>query len=521
MVKVKNTYYTYTSSKLAVKTMRSLKIKSPIWYILFAAVILAVLVYAGMIQPYIPLSQGAPIDAGYIDMNEFVGEKIPPGRFYATLWGELDYIEGLFFLFLGLVCFVLGLISLVNKLQSRQIFLISIFSVLFAFMSLSLTSFAAELTSDELRFYLYWVAFFAYPIVLLLHFFDCLRPKWRQWLWPPLCIAAVYGAAAFVMYFGFGLPFDIPERLFTYISAVSAVIYQCAGAFRAKDKGTAWYMRAILAFGIISGVRLLIMSRMGIAFSFHNEYKVYLLCVAAFMAFYTLFINVRELAGYKSKLHTMEIRNSFMLENYQALERHITQVARMKHEMRHHLFAIRELCEKGEYERLLKYLSDNHGEFAQVEESVACENRLIQAVLGHAARRARELGFEIEFDVSPLPVLSVSDADLVSLFMNLLDNALESCAALAEAKDRWITVRLKMRPPYLCLSVSNACGDTAGIAGDSYTSSKADPLLHGHGILIVRKIAEKLSGLASFEHTNKTFSAEVALPVEQGVLNQV
>jgi hypothetical protein len=353
------------------------------------------------------------------------------------------------------------MISLANKLESRQIILISIFSVLFACMSLSLTSFAADFLRDEIRFYLYWVAFFGYPIVLLLHFFDCLRPTWRQWLWPPICIAVAYGAAAFIMYYGFGLPFDIPERLFTYISSVSAVKYQCAGAFRAKDKATAWYLRAIMAFGMICSVRLLILLHTGAAFSFHNQYKGYLLGVAAFMTFYTLFTNVRELAGYKSNLHTMEIKNRFMLENYQALESHITQVARMKHEMRHHLFAIRELCEKGEYERLLQYLSVIHGEFTEIEESVVCENRLIQAVLGHAARRGRELGFEVKFDVSPLPVLSVSDADLVSLFMNLLDNALESCAALAEAKERWITVRLKMRPPYLCLSVSNASGNTS------------------------------------------------------------
>ena len=57
-----------------------------------------------------------------------------------------------------------------------------------------------------------------------------------------------------------------------------------------------------------------------------------------------LFSNTRELVGYRSGIRMMKLKNQFMLENYQALESLFTHIAQMKHEMCHHLFAIKELC---------------------------------------------------------------------------------------------------------------------------------------------------------------------------------
>lgn len=226
-----------------------------------------------------------------------------------------------------------------------------------------------------------------------------------------------------------------------------------------------------------------------------------------------MILNLRELAQYKSEMQIQEMKNGYLLENYQTLENHYKQISETKHEMRHHLLAIRTLLGSGEYEQLNTYLSDIEEHFSEVPDPIPCENRVIQAVLGHAARRAREMGFTIQFEILPLPNLRIPDADLVSLLMNLLENALESCENIQESNDRWIQVKLKTRQPYLCLSISNArCGELM-MNGESYISTKDASSLHGHGIAVVRKIVEKHNGLLSFEHTDDTFCVETALPV--------
>lgn len=214
------------------------------------------------------------------------------------------------------------------------------------------------------------------------------------------------------------------------------------------------------------------------------------------------------------KLLLAEMKHEILLDNYQTLEHHFTQIAQMKHEMRNHLFAIRTLFENGEQEQLAKYLSDIQGSFAEIEEPISCGNRLIQAIFAHAAQLARRMDFEIKFDLLPIPALSIPDNDIVSLFMNILNNALESCAGIGDADKRWINVEIKIRSPYLYLSVLNARRGIVSMREGGYISTKKDPFLHGHGIDIVRKIAKKHKCFVSFEHTADSFRAEVALPVE-------
>lgn len=237
--------------------------------------------------------------------------------------------------------------------------------------------------------------------------------------------------------------------------------------------------------------------------------------VGVFCAYINLrmILNLQELAQYRSDMQIQEIKNQYLLENYRSLETHYKQISETKHEMRHHLFAIRTLLEHGEYGKIDAYLSDIEGEFSEAPEPIPCGNRVIQAALGHAARRAREMGFQIQFETFPLPELSIPDADLVSLLMNLLENALESCGNVPEQGDRWIRVKLKAHPPYLCLSISNARRGALIVSGDSYASTKDSSAAHGHGIAVVRKIVDRHKGLLSFEHTSDAFCVEIALPV--------
>ena len=484
-----------------------------IYYILLMAVAFGLLFYGGIIRPWLPLMRGEAIAAAYYDLNLFIGEKIPPPRYYATSWGDADFAVGILFLALGTLCFILGIVRALNKLNCWQMCLIAASAILFALMTLTMTDFAEHRYLNESRFYVFWFAFFGYPAFLLWHFFDCQRPTLRRWLWPPLVLAAAYALAAICMYFLCALPFDMTERPYTYMTAGGVTIYLMTGALLKKDKTTAFYMRSILALGALWGIRILLMTLNGSSFSIHNEYKSFFLIVLLFMVGFALYADIRELATYKGDIRMLEMKNEYMLENYQSLELHHQQIAEMKHETRHHFLILRELCEGGEHERLLKYLKDIQGGFEKIEEPVACDNPVIQAILGHAARQARELSFDISFDIMPLPALEISDADLVSLLMNLLDNALEANARLEDAGGRFISVRLRPRPPYLCLAVANACQGGAEKAEGLYKSTKDDPLLHGHGLAAVRSITHKYDGIFSFEHKGDTFNAEIVLSV--------
>lgn len=327
----------------------------------------------------------------------------------------------------------------------------------------------------------------AMPFVTLSLEVDVIMEATPVWI---LAVAVLTATAAPFVYLLFS------RILRGALSGFSAktVLYLCAtpGLF------FLFYAYSIFAVPYFNGVYLLITPVAGVFCAYINLRMI---------------LNLRELAQYKSDMQIQEMKNEYLLENYQTLENHYKQISETKHEIRHHLFAIRTLLDNGEYGKIGTYLSDIDGHFTEAPELVPCENRILQAVLSHFARRARESGFSIQFEILPLPDLRLPDADLVSLLMNLLENALESCGNIPDGKDRWITVKLKTRPPYLCLSICNARRGELIVSGDSYASTKNASALHGHGIAVVRKIMDKHNGLISFEHTDDTFCVEVALPV--------
>ncbi len=488
----------------------------PIWYLLTAFIVLAGLIYLGIARPYMKWAAGVPIDTSYY-LNENIGKVAPPIMPYAMGWGMFDVIGGFICLFLGLMCFMLGVARWINKLECKQIFWLALFAALFSLGGvLPLADIIIQSFPPELLFYIHWISFFGYPIALLFHFHCFLRQSIRKWTRPLIFLLIGYSMAAWFMYFVSGLPLDMPDKLYTPLAATAAVLYLIVGIFGAEQKSAAWYIRIISIFWTCWVVALFMKMQLGYNDSLHNEFKPAIILSAGFMMCYFLFIDVRELVGYKSGMQVLEMKHEYLLENYKMLEAHYAQIAQMKHEMRHHLFAIQAFNKNEEGEQLTQYLLQLQGSLQEIDDPVSCDNRVIQSMLGHAAQRAEQMGFAIEFDIAPMPPLSIGDADLVSLLMNLMDNALESCAKIVEPKERWVKVMLKVRTPYLYLSVLNARLSPVKLRGSRYISTKSDTFLHGNGVEVIRKIAAKHGGFAEFEHSDGTFGAQVALKtVEQ------
>jgi len=108
--------------------------------------------------------------------------------------------------------------------------------------------------------------------------------------------------------------------------------------------------------------------------------------------------------------------------------------------------------------------------------------------------------------------MRLTDVDALSLLINLLNNALESCKKIQPPDERWIEVVIQCRTPYLCMLVLNSLCRVALPMGELVTG-KTDMTLHGYGIPIVQSVVWKYDGFAPFECSEDSFVAEAALRV--------
>ena len=117
---------------------------------------------------------------------------------------------------------------------------------------------------------------------------------------------------------------------------------------------------------------------------------------------------------------------------------------------------------------------------------------IVDAVLYAKTAEAAARGVTIQTSLLWPNTLPVSDADLMRLFVNLLDNAIDYAAALPADRDRTVTVESTFRGNLLAFSFTNAF---LGNMPPRLPSAHAAPEgLHGHGLAIVREIAERSGG---------------------------
>lgn len=247
--------------------MRRLKYKlnMPIWYIFIVVLVLAALIIYSMILPYVQIMRGIPIDLeAYPNPN--IWEKLHPIKDYALRWGIMD-IAGVFVcLFLGLLCFLLGITRSINKLSGKQIYMQALFLVLFAVNNLSIAKITEPYIRLSILFYTYWITFFTYPIALFVYYFYYYTPDFQKWTWPLLAVPATYSVASFIMFFIFGLPFDMPGKYYTDITVFCFVLYLLLGLIKVNQKSMTWFIRAISAFWIAWLCYIIIKTQLGIQF---------------------------------------------------------------------------------------------------------------------------------------------------------------------------------------------------------------------------------------------------------------
>jgi hypothetical protein len=209
------------------------------------------------------------------------------------------------------------------------------------------------------------------------------------------------------------------------------------------------------------------------------------------------------------KLLITEMKHSLLLNNYQTLESHFTQIAQMKHDMRNHLSMLRVFLKDNRNEEAKSYLEKYADEVDEITEAVCHENYLINAVAHDLLLRAKSLGVETVLDLKASP-LFISEPDLISLLTNITNNALEACAKLPEERERLIKLSIARREPYLVIVCENSNPGGTVSHGNEILTSKTEAG-HGYGLNTIKRIAASYGGMTEISYDETIFTITVAL----------
>lgn len=193
---------------------------------------------------------------------------------------------------------------------------------------------------------------------------------------------------------------------------------------------------------------------------------------------------------------------------YSVLEKQNENLRIYAHDMKKHLNAIRALNQDAQIDSYLDQMSERLREYSQIGNS---GNRMLDVICSKYAAECETKHIELHTDFRTANFSYIEDYDLVTVFGNLLDNAVE---AAEKAEERYITVKTAQKNHYDVVVIQNSCAVPPQAENRELQTTKERRELHGLGLKSVSGVLQKYGGDYdwSFDSTKMQFCVTVMLP---------
>lgn len=197
-------------------------------------------------------------------------------------------------------------------------------------------------------------------------------------------------------------------------------------------------------------------------------------------------------------------------QHYETLVNQIEHTKKARHDLRHHVTAIRQMLLDNRLREALDYLGEYEGSLNLSEKMIFSKNYKVDVIIRYFYTMARENGISISVDVTLPQPLNISETNLCIIFGNLLENALESCMK-STGEHRFIKLNTLLYHSQIVISMENTLGIPPIPCRDGFMSTKKDGR-KGLGLSSIQTIARSYGGDARFEVLNTAvFSSQVLI----------
>lgn len=232
-----------------------------------------------------------------------------------------------------------------------------------------------------------------------------------------------------------------------------------------------------------------------------------------------VFILIKKIAVKNKQLTMLKVLNTQheeQMKSLRSIELIYNSVKILKHDMKNEWLVVYNALQKGDTMRAEELLKKMINKTDSVfEETVKLSHSSINAIVNYKLNLAKQSGIyctsmiQDDFD-------SFEEYDIVMLFANLMDNAIEASKGVENPRID-ITITTKMN--YLSIIIGNKIEKSVLQSNSSLETSKQNKEKHGFGIQSVKQIADKYYGMTDFYEQDNMFYADIMLKKETPVLD--
>ena len=213
---------------------------------------------------------------------------------------------------------------------------------------------------------------------------------------------------------------------------------------------------------------------------------------------------VRREITRRTEARLLAQRDELARNSYEVMRRQNEQVMMLRHDMVKHFRVLRQTVTD---EKAAAYLDGLIGENEKIRPVVQSGNEMLDVILNSKLSAAADAGIAVELARTQAPdKLPLTDAELCSLIMNLLDNAVEAASA-AGVKRRYIKLDMHIQNNYFVFTCEN------GATLDWINKETAPE--RGLGLKIIQQIVARYGNLFDTEYGDDYYRVTVPLSLRQ------
>ena len=149
------------------------------------------------------------------------------------------------------------------------------------------------------------------------------------------------------------------------------------------------------------------------------------------------------------------------------------------------------------------------------ELSRVCDHEMLNAILARYGRECLDEHIAFHADIRSGMVDFIADADITSLFCNLLDNAVE---AAGHSPDSFIEISVckREKTPFIIITMINSSRKNPfDDPGGRLATTKSDRHKHGFGIKSIQKVVSRYHGNMQMYYNQESLTFHTVITLKQ------
>lgn len=192
------------------------------------------------------------------------------------------------------------------------------------------------------------------------------------------------------------------------------------------------------------------------------------------------------------------------------ITRHSIDMINMKaHDLKHYLSRLKSGDANAEY------IAEVTAAVEEYESIVNCGNSMLDIIFTEKQYICEKNGIPLSIMVQGKELDFVHSSDLVAIFGNALENAIECELDVHDATKRYIGLRAARRKDIVVIHMENYCERVVPIEGGLPLTTKKDIDYHGFGMKSIRYAVKKYGGEVQISQENNSFVLNILLPCPQ------